>query len=202
MTLVELVIGLVITGMVATAVGSLVTAVGSAWQAGDATTAEQMGTFQAETTLDRQIRPARYVGLACGRSGTGTNAINPSVLFWRVDDDGDTFADAYEITLLEQDPATATLRIWTLPASSADGRIRYTVAAMANAANLATFKKLRGCASTVLLTGVTAANFAVCNGADASQGPSIEYTLTLSRGGQTKNLYGTVTLRAPGQNPK
>jgi len=100
-TLIELVIGMIITTLILAAVGALMTSVARGW---DQSISAQNGAntvFQLHLRLENLFRTARQIG--AWRSGTieGGGGDGAAVLFWKSDANGDGVIQYSEAALLE-----------------------------------------------------------------------------------------------------
>jgi type II secretory pathway pseudopilin PulG len=138
-TLVELIIGMVMTVMVLSALAAVATAVSMGWQNADSADSAFVTGSQVQTRLVQWLRPAITLGAV--QKGTLNSSTSPAMLFfWKGDlqdasnPTGDGKIEFNEIGLLSYDSASKELRVydandwstWSASAQSAANAIAGT----------------------------------------------------------------------------
>lgn len=200
-TLPELILGLLITSLIASALASLAYAVSQQWQSADGSQSIGLISRQAMLRLESTLRSAKYVGYVAAdasKTQNGKTAMTGAgVIFWAGDANADGQMQLSEIAMIEHDGFNSSLVIWTAPNPNPNGVCFATD--IDSAADVTNFKKVAS--SKVMIPDVTGAVFTVQNSGSASQKPAIEYTLTFTKSGQQTVRYGMVTLRSPTTTP-
>ena len=222
MTLTELIVGLMITAMVAGALAALWGAVGTNWQAASSSENMSLRTGQVVTRLEGLFRAARYVCQWTPGSNDGQTA-PASAFLWRSDywnaagtvtnpaDFKGTVPDGVvqvaELAVVEFDVASSRIYLYQAmdPARmTADQRTRagvvWTWADLSKATTVSTFKALDFVQKTVVTEGVTGVTFNMPAAVTGGR-PAFEFTLSMSKNDCKASVYSTATLRAPAQRP-
>lgn len=203
-TLVELLIGMVVTTMVLSAMAMVAFAVSNGWQAAESADAASITGTQVQTRMTQLFRPACTLGAAL--NGSFSSSSNPaSVFFWQGDTaNGATPAndgkiEFYEIGLLRYHPASKELRFyeatdwstWSSSAKSSANAIAGT-SYISSTGNMADF--MTACPHyRVVMRNVTGMVLSTNSSLDK---PLIEYVINLEDSkGNSSSYYGTVALR-------
>ncbi len=203
-TLVELIIGMVITAMVMAAMAAVSTAVSSGWQQADSADTAFVTGAQVQTRLAEYFRPAAAFGAV--QKGTLGSSVSPATLFfWRSDQTsgasptGDGLIEFNEIGLLRYDPTSEELRYyyatdWNSWSAStqATANLLANTAYINNTGNVANF--MAACPNyRVLMRNVKGMQINTVT----DDKPLLEFVIDLEDAkGQSSVHYGTVTLRA------
>lgn len=204
-TLVELIIGMVITAMVLCALSVVTFAVSNGWQSADAADSSFVTGGQIQARIAQWFRPATAIGAV--QHGSLTSSSNPaSLFFWKTDvadvsnPTGDGKIEFNEIGLLRYDAASQQVRVydasdwasWSAAAKTTANALAGT-AYINSAANMSDF--LTACPNYhVVMRDVSGM---VINTVTAGDKPLVEYVITLTDSdGAASTHYGTVTLRA------
>lgn len=203
-TLLELLIGMVITAMVLTALATVTYAVSVNWKTAEAVEASYMAGAQVNARLGQHLRSAATLGAI--RNGTlNGNGSSAALFFWKGDDtstahpNGDGNIQYAEIALLEHDIASEELRLYTVTDFDTWSTAAKTAAdaiagsAYINAAsNMNDFKG--ACVGhRVLLRNVTGMILKKYT----TGTPTVEFLVNIRRpDGSIGPYYGTIVLRA------
>jgi prepilin-type N-terminal cleavage/methylation domain-containing protein len=203
-TLLELLIGMIITSMVLTALATVTYAVSVNWRTAEAVESSYMAGAQVNARLGQHLRSAATLGAIRNGSlnGSGTSA---ALFYWKGDDtstsypNGDGKIQYTEIALLEHDAASEELRLYTVTdfatwsgaAQTAADAIAGSVYINA-ATNMDDFKG--ACVSHRVLvknaTGLILKKY-------IADTPTVEYVVNVRRpDGSIGPYYGTIVLRA------
>jgi Tfp pilus assembly protein PilW len=104
MTLVELVIGMLITALVAAAVAAMLMAVSRGWANSQDIDTQSTITSQAMLRINKIMRDSRQIGAFRAGGLTGSPAHPAAVLIWRSDLNGDNKIQFSELGLIEHEP--------------------------------------------------------------------------------------------------
>jgi prepilin-type N-terminal cleavage/methylation domain-containing protein len=210
-TFVELMMGLVITTLIMAGIAAIMSSVSDAWELGQITQSTQLQTNLVQQRVQRILSGAKYVVVP----SDGTNSAN--IIFWANDNlIADSTVEAGELGLIEWDTSTNSLNLWeampSIPApdlSAAQTQLNWTALQTVTASSLKTWPYMQcttlggpGSSGNANALQVTSASFYAMNLGSATQLPVIEFSLGFTKNGQTVNLYGTTTLRAPTTQPE
>jgi type II secretory pathway component PulJ len=211
-TATELLMALIITSMVMSAIAGFSLAMSTAWKSAEKSQAISVLGNQVVTRLENEIRKARLIG-ACRAGSSDESAGGAAIMLWMADTNGDGFIQGDECEMIEHDPATHTLRCWYFGQADATGTWSCSTT-FTNSTVLSTFKQDRQYHK--MAGGVYGAVFQACGTSGTSLNPSLSFGLKLmvddsqaaianSRavGGEPKLMveYGTATVRAPIATP-
>src|SRR5687768_10765159 len=104
LTFVELVIGMMVTALVAAAVAAVLTAVSQGWQNSREIETQTSMSSQGMTRLNRTLRNVRQIGAVRAGAITGSPGQPAAALLWRGDFNEDGDIQFSELALLEHDP--------------------------------------------------------------------------------------------------
>lgn len=204
--LVELIVGLVIVALVMLVLASVLFAVAQGWDDQDIAQSAQVQANQIYARVQSYLSAAKCVG------SYSTGPTGGAIIFWRADDDSDGQIEYGEVALIVQDPTTHSLYLYSsaLPYS---GQAAATLSASELAAltpaqiegwsfvqqqllggpgtqpDNGTRLDVDGFQLYVTQTVTTPSSFVT------TQLPIVEFTLTLSKNGQSLTLYNSSTLR-------
>ncbi len=129
-TLVELILGMLVTTLVMGTIAAFMSAVGRGWTASDSTQASTNITAQAHLRMQRMLRQARQIGAVRTGALDGSATSNAAVLYWKGDANLDNQIQFSELALLEYHPSAdpkdaLTLRLYqaVLPSGTPDTTI-------------------------------------------------------------------------------
>jgi type II secretory pathway pseudopilin PulG len=204
-----LLIGLVIVAMVMLALASVLFAVGQGWEDQDVSQSTQLQANQIYARVQHYLSAAKCVG-SCSPDTTSSGGY---AIFLIANDDSPGQIQYGEVSLIVQDPATNSLYLYSSPAPYA-GQAASTFPT--GQLSLITPAEIEGWPFTQkqLLGGpgsqpddgtrldVTGFRLYVQPApSNGSQLPIVEFTLTLSKGGQSLTVYNSSTLR-PSTQPQ
>lgn len=204
-TLMELTMGMMITGLVMAATAGLMTAVGQGWQQSESADSNASAASQVHLRLQRILKGARQIGYYRAGSISGAAGFNAAVLFWKDDVNQDGKLQNAELAVIGfqdgGDPQDAqTLRLYQIVKSSVQPDVNAEVdptdyyKKLYDGAFFTQFMGRPDVAYTVISAGVTAAEFYKSD-ASTTVRPEFHYVLKLRRGGGTETEYGTAAER-------
>jgi len=218
-TLVELMMGLVITALVMGALATLSSAMSRAWSQSDTGQSASISSHQASIRLQNFLRQAKLVGLVRPGSTDGSVSPGASAMLWLRDDNGDGKVQLTEMGLIEHDLAQKRLKLYQVKVPSGMTADAYnaaysgsiTSAALTDPAAPETFKGLAnvwaqplagadpttGNAHPVKVTGFRIEK----TGGTGSQGLALQFTLVLTKDGNQDVSYGAAVLRGATTQP-
>jgi len=213
--LAELLIGLVIIAMVMFGAAAILNAVALGWNDQDVTRSTQVQANQTYIRVQNALQGAKYVGYASASSSQ-----SGSIFFWQNDNLGGVEAgDPYigEMALIQYDPATTTLWLYTVPSSqlsNAAVQAAWTLTEINSSANASWFaaqsfveKQALGGPGNLTNDGtrlqVSSFQVYVSSLGSDTQLPLIEYSIGFARSDGTKlTLYNSTTIRGPATQPE
>lgn len=199
MTLVELMIGMMMTAIIIGALGAFMTAMANGWRYNGQSQYGFAIAQQAELRMQRLIKGAALLG-ASGPSG---------ILIWVKDDNRDNQIQFSELGLIEHntmsDPKTVTLLRSKSPETltgieKAKADTVYTWAYLSSGTSRADFKtQVSGMSqSTILAVRVSRTNFVAVHG----QVPRLQFEMNIvDSDGDEIDLIGTASVRAANLTP-
>jgi len=202
--LVELLVGLVIVAMVMLALASVLFTVGQGWEDQDVSQSTQLQANQVYARVQSYLSAAKCVALSSsGPTGGG-------IIFWRADDDQDGQIEEGELAVIAQDPTTHSLYLYhSTPPYSGQAATTCTLsqytAAQIEAWPFIQQETLGGPGNQpddgtrLDVNGFQL--YVQAAPTDGSQLPIVEFTLTLSKNGQSLTVYNSSTLR-PSTQPQ
>jgi hypothetical protein len=213
MTLVELMIGLVITILVVGASGALWYAVARAWGHSSGSQATALTGAHAVGRIERTMRESKYlIQFRPGSLGKEVSASSAAqLLFWQRDDwnsAADSTAQLGELAVLEHDPAEKRLYLYEcLPQS------QMTLDQQTRAGKVASWSELTSPSTPgIFKTYDFVRKYVFCEAVEGacvnvpvwgrSARPGLEFTLRLVRQGDRSIVYGLASLRAPASRPR
>jgi hypothetical protein len=198
-TLVELMVGMVVTLLVLSAMSVFLFGVGDVWQQTDPGQSIDMTANRATDRIDHLVRSAMYLDPNF-TPGTSDNIGNPAACMVWTESNGDGQIQFAEQSLLQYDPSTQTLYEYTVQFPSTWTPAQQT-AANITLSQLMTPTAFAASANVVAVPvahDVTSCTFNVVTPA-ASTGirPTLEVVLTLSDGRSGTTIYHTSAVRSP-----
>jgi hypothetical protein len=205
-------IGLVITSMVAVAIGAVITSVGQGWLSSEAV--QQNGTLTSQGVLRIQkiLRSAKQIGTTRVGSINSHPTQAAAVMLWKGDVNGDGKIQFSELAMIEQtydssDPGNCKLIYWDVlfPTSWTSAAKQAADTTMADdciydANVIETFKAMANVRSTTEATNVVNVQFKKIDSSSTLR-PVFEYSLKFERNGVTTIKYGSTSLRTPTTMP-
>jgi Tfp pilus assembly protein PilW len=212
-TLVELMLGLLVTSLVMGALAAVLSAVAQGWKQSGSVSSSTSVTALANMRLQRTLKATRLIGAV--RAGSLTNASAPSAaaLLWKADANYDWKVQFSEMALLEYRPASAspdpnTIRLYqvTFPAgwtnaqkTAADSTLSNNDEIFQNS-GIDTFKSLQYVTYTMLVRNVTGCVIHK-NDSLATTRPSLDYQIVITQSGAAQTNLGSVAIRTPSTLP-
>jgi prepilin-type N-terminal cleavage/methylation domain-containing protein len=189
-TLVELMVGIVVTSLVLSAMSFFLFGVGDIWHQTDAGQSIYLAANRATDRIDRLVRGAKLLD---PDFTPGTGATPAACMIWAADNNGDGEIQLSEMVLLQYDPITQTLFQYAIPASVTPNPDTTSVTLLSPAAFIAT----AGVVATPIVHNVTACTFNVVP-ADliTANAPILEVVMTVSDGRSSTTVYSTAAVRA------
>lgn len=214
MTVIELSMGLLVTGMVMASLAAVWSAVGQTWS--NTTSSQQISLSgnQAALRLEDLLRQSKYVCQYTSGSLDGSASKAASVLLWKNDSwsvapatSADGKPQLGELLLIEHSVPDQKIYVYEPIASSAmDASQKSRAGGVATWSDLSasttptTFKTYDFVRKKTLAESVSGASlYLPAQTTSARQG--LEFTLKLSRSGTTSIVYGTGTLRGATTKP-
>jgi prepilin-type N-terminal cleavage/methylation domain-containing protein len=190
-TLVELMVGIVVTTMVLSAMTFFLFGVGDIWHETDAGQSVYLAANRATDRIDRLVRGAKLLD---PDFTPGTGPTPAACMIWAADNNGDGQIQLSEMALLQYDPTTQTLFQYAIPASVTPNPDTAGATLLTPAAFIAT----PGVTATPVAHNVTACTFNVtATNATAGNAPVLEVVMTVSDGRSSTTVYSTSAVRAP-----
>ena len=206
-TLMELVMGMIITGLVMVAVSALLSAVAHGWTQTTATQSSSNHKVQVHARVQSILKGAKQLGAVRPGSLSGY-AIPAAVMMWAGDYNGDDRVQFSELALLMHDGGTGSPdgylafyevvypSAWTAAQKEAADSVTLSKDEIYKDSNIDTFRLLANVRQTILATEVVGATFTLTDGADVTR-PSLDYVLKFQKAGSPQTEYGTVAVRTP-----
>jgi hypothetical protein len=215
-TLMELVLGMLITALVMSALAALLGAVAQGWkQSGEAQATSNVIT-QTHVRIQRLLKSVRLIGACRPGALDGTAAEQAAVLLWTADHNHDYRIQLSELALLECEmggaAADCTLKYrtvaypasWTAAEKAAEDGAPITMAELNDEASIEWFRDIVATSTfgktTLVARNIVGSEFRRLDGATATR-PSFHYLLNIQRGNAAETEYGTVAVRTPTTYP-
>jgi prepilin-type N-terminal cleavage/methylation domain-containing protein len=200
LTLVEMMMGLALLGLIGAANAAVLFAVGRAWTSAETDRANRTGGYQASAFMYRQLRAARYVGVAHGGMtdvATGT-PLPPALAIWREDDVlEDGIVQYGEYAVIEYDALARTVKMYYHPVYEPGAADRVPDASLNSAVHAAEFKDRPYVEGRLVARDVKEAKFKAYAVNGNAQARLVEFTFVIERDGREQVEYGTATVRSP-----
>jgi hypothetical protein len=222
-TLVELIMGIVLTTLVMSALSAVCLAVATGWRDAELTRSSWISGHGASSQLQRNLRDARYLGYVTPGDLTADPAVPASIVYWRADDFGgapDGKIQIGEMGLIEFDPATASIYCYRAIPSAQMTPAQLTPAAIevhhsdlvdpTGASQMETYFSSDVGIKTTLARHVAGVRFSAVRADEEDGRPVVQYELRFEQpenatvSGQTAGWMverGSATLRAPSAKP-
>ena len=210
-TLMELVMGMIVTGLVMSAIAALLSAVAMGWQQSGATQETSTHRVQAHARMHRLLKGVKQIGAVRGGSIHGT-ATPAAAMLWKGDANGDNKVQFSELALLIHEGGVGTSEGYlayydvAYPANwSAEQVSEADTPALPDNdifkdSSINWFRTLDHVRSTLVMTNVVGATFTRTDGANITR-PSLDYVLTIDKGDGPHVEYGTASVRPPAALP-
>jgi prepilin-type N-terminal cleavage/methylation domain-containing protein len=207
-TLLELMIGMVITSLVMTAVAAVLSAVGQGWKQNGTVQSTSNGTVQTHLRVQRLIKSAHQLGAYRVGAISGTATLPAAIMMWKSDANHDNKVQFSELALLiHDDPAgggngsviyydVLYPTTWTAAQKTAADTPALADDEIYKDSNIDTFKNLSNVRATTIAKDVIGVEFRKIDGSSVVR-PAFEYLVSLQKNGKTELEYGTVAVRTP-----
>jgi type II secretory pathway pseudopilin PulG len=207
-TLIELMLGMVVTTLVMAAIGGVMTAVARGWSQSEDTQATSNITSQTHLRLQRILKAAKQLGACRPGALDGTAAQSAALMIWKADANADGKVQFSELGLIAYEPgATADSSeiryyevaypsTWTLAQKQTADTPALANDEIYKDSDITTFRTMANVRSTVLARSIAGTEFHRADGATVVR-PTFEYLLNFQKGSTTELEYGTVAVRTP-----
>lgn len=214
MTVIELSMGLLVTGMVMASLAAVWSAVGQTWSNTSSSQQVSLSGNQAGLRLEDLLRQSKYICQYTTGSLDGSASTPASVLLWKSDTwsvapatSADGKPQLGELLLIEHSVSDQKIYVYEPLASSAmDASQKSRAGGVATWSDLSAsttptaFKTYDFVRKRTLAESVSGASlYAPAQTTNARQ--AMEFTLKISRSGMTSVVYGTGALRGPTTKP-
>jgi len=203
-TIVELSMGLLLMSIIFAALAGLALAMSNGWQATEAQDSLQIARRQTSTQMYYNIRSAKYIGTATPdnvNSSGGPTSNGATVIFWKGDKDPGKVMYAYQISVIEHDLTTATLRLYSMPQTANGAMTEFKVVDVDDSGDVDKFKKLFGVTCQVIGRNVSSVTFKMLPISSTRATQALEFQIKYKSGEQEQLEYGTATVRVPQAPP-
>jgi type II secretory pathway pseudopilin PulG len=207
-TLLELVLGMMITGLVMAAIAALLSAVAQGWKQSSETQTQSNHVVQVHARVQKLLRSARQLGACRHGSLDGMNPTAAALFMWKGDTNDDGTVQFSELGLLVHEGTLGTPEAylafydvaypsgWTGAQKTAADTPALADDEIYGDTNIDTFKALEHVRMTVVASNIPRAVFNMRESASITR-PSLDYTLKVKKNEKTEFLYGTVAVRTP-----
>jgi type II secretory pathway component PulJ len=211
-TLLELMLGMLVTALVMTALAALLGAVSQGWQQSGDAQAQSNVVVQTHVRMQRLLKGVRQIGAYRGGSIDGTAVEQAAALLWTQDANGDYQIQLSEMALLEAEMSgevqNCTIKYytlaypanWTVEQKNTEDGTAVTDAELYDAASIDWFRSIvQGSPygrATVVARNVVGSEFRKTDGTAVTR-PTFNYLLNIQRGDAPETEYGSVTVRTP-----
>jgi hypothetical protein len=205
-TIFELMLGMIVTALIAGAAASLLAATAQGWKQSEDAGSASNRVIMTHLRLQKVLRAAKQLG-AC-RSGAIEGTDSAALLIWKADTNLDNKVQFSELALLEHDPGDGKLRCyevsypasWTTAQKTAADTPALADDEIYNDASIDSFKAAAYVEATAIAEGISGAEFHKYDGASVTH-PRLEYVLNFASGSSTETEYGAVASRSPSTLP-
>ena len=212
-TLMELVMGMIVTGLVMAAIGALLSAVAMGWEQSGHAQTTSVHRVQAHARIQRILKGAKQLGAIRAGSVNG-NATPAGVMLWKSDNNGDGKVQFSELGLLVHEGLVGTPdaylsfydvaypAAWTAAQKAAADNTPpvVTEADVYKDSNIDTFRTMAYVHKTLVASNLVGVVFTRTDGADITR-PSLDYVLKFSKDNNVEVEYGTTSVRTPSTLP-
>lgn len=206
-TALELILGMLITTLVLSAMAAFCTAMSTAYQNAGKSQLITLKGNQIAMRINNEVRNARLIG-ACQAGSSDGSAAGAAVMIWKTDTNNDGYIQGNEVEMIYHDPAEDVLWLYYTGQSDAVGTWSYSTN-FTQSSVISQF--MTGRSARPIGSGVYGAVFQTVGTSGTVNRPALKYALKLmvndaqsagsnsSIGGSPKLSlqYGTATVRAP-----
>ena len=193
-TFVELMIGIVVTSIVLTALAVFTFGVGQSWQESDSAQSAFLAGSVGVDRLNSIVRAAQMIDPS-PINGSLDNSTSPaSCMLWTDNYLIDGHIQYCEMTLLQYDETNQRLVKYSLPQTANNANTQ-----VAGLMSSASFKALPNIVETSVVNSVTGCQIFSINPGSSTPRPSLEFVLQLktNKGSSSSLVYTTATVRCP-----
>jgi hypothetical protein len=209
-TLMELVMGMIVTGLVMAAIAALLSAVAMGWEQNGKSQASSIHRVQTHARVQRILKGVKQLGAVRAGSINGTALIPAGVMIWKSDDNGDNKAQFSELALLVHEGAVGTAdgylsfydvaypTFWTEPQRTAADNAPPVVTQddIFKDTSIDTFRTMTYVRKQLVASNLIGVVFTRTDGADITR-PSLDYVLKFNKDNDVHVEYGTTSVRTP-----
>jgi len=202
--------GMIVTGLVMSAIAGLLSAVAMGWEQNGRSQANSVHRVQAHARIQRILKGVKQLGAVRHGSIHGTTTPPAAVMIWKSDDNGDNKVQFSELALLVHEGAIGTPQAYVsfydvaFPSSwSAAQRAAYdstppglTQEDLYKSTSFDDFRMMMYVRKQLVASNVVGVAFTRTDGADITR-PSLDYVLKFTKDGETHVEYGTTAVRTP-----
>jgi prepilin-type N-terminal cleavage/methylation domain-containing protein len=204
-TFVELMMGMIVTGLVLSALAVFVFSVADGWSGSETVQSIYLSGNMGVDRIDRAIRAASMVDPNTTH-GTLDNSGSPAAcMFWHDDGDGDAALAGFsgdgqiefcEMSLLIYSPSTQTINLYSMPTPTTAAQIAQASLPESQLMTPAAFIASGYVTATPLAHNVTACEFFPVT-ATSTERSSLEVIMVVGDSQAKTTIYTTATLRCP-----
>jgi prepilin-type N-terminal cleavage/methylation domain-containing protein len=202
-TLLELLLGLVISGLVMGAVAAFLLATGSRWMQSGTGQSVYLAGGQAAIRFQQVIRDSAAVGAVQPGALEGSSVLPAAIMLWRGDRNGDGEVQLSEIALIEHDRIRHRLMLYQIrfpdemaPEQREAADLTVTYDSISESGAAASFKALQHVEAVPLVANVAAVKVHL-HAPAAGQRPIVELAMKVQKEGQINVEYTSAALRGP-----
>jgi hypothetical protein len=213
-TLMELIMGMIITALVMSAVAGLLAAVSQGWEQSGKAQSSSIHRVQAHARIQRILKGVKQLGAV--RMGSISGTANPpaGVMIWKSDNNEDGKVQFSELALLVHEGAPGTpegyLSFYDVAYPSSWSQAQCTAADNAppvvsqddvyKDSSIDTFRTMTYARKQLVASNVVGVVFTRTDGAQITR-PSLDYVLNFNKDNDVHVEYGTTSVRTPSTLP-
>jgi hypothetical protein len=210
----ELIMGMIVTGLVMSAIAALLSAVTMGWRQSGHAQANSVHRVQAHARIQRILKGVKQLGAVRAGSVNGTASPAAAVMIWKSDDNGDNKVQFSELGLLVHEGAVGTsdgyLSFYDVAYPSSWSQEQRTAADNAppvvteedvyKDSSIDTFRTMTHVRQQLVASHIVGVAFTRRDGADITR-PSLDYVLKFNKDNEVHVEYGTTSVRTPSTLP-
>jgi hypothetical protein len=210
----ELVMGMIVTGLVMSAIAALLSAVAMGWEQSGNSQANSVHRVQAHARIQRILKGVKQLGTVRPGSVSGTTSLPAAVMLWKSDDNADNKVQFSELALLVHEGTPGTPQAYVsfydvaYPSSwSAEQRAAadsappvVTEEDVYKDSSIDTFRTMTYVRKQRVASNVVGVAFTRTDGANITR-PSLDYVLKFKKDNEVHVEYGTTAVRTPSTLP-
>jgi hypothetical protein len=212
-TLMELIMGMIITGLVMAAIAALLSAVAMGWEQSGKSQTSSIHRVQTHARIQRILKGVKQLGAIRAGSING-NATPAAVMIWKSDNNGDGKVQFSELALLVHEGAVGTESgylsfydvqyptSWSAAQRTAADNTPpvVTEADVYKDSSIDTFRSMAYVQKTLVASNLLGVVFTRTDGADLTR-PWLDYVLKFDKENDVHVEYGTTSVRTPSTLP-